>query len=214
MNPKSEIWRLTINYFPRAAAAGVTPISVNFGMLLSKEAESYPAWYGTHEFFFQHPPTREDFINSLNGMVWAQQAWGDTLLPLIRDRRNQWPIINDWYKAGHTDITDDKGLKVARIDLDRVRITVNRPYYTLGITVDDRNAFINRRVHHSKRDQAREIVRENEHRIRERVMEMAAERQDLPLRPDLMSAIEEVLAAAGIIKPAKVRAPRKTKEAA
>ena len=59
-----------------------------------------------HTFLFTSPPSLDDFLALCKGLPWTFAAWGETLLPWLRENPAVWPIVEPGYKAAHADLIE------------------------------------------------------------------------------------------------------------
>lgn len=195
---RSNVWRLVVHYCPRAVEAGVQPINTRSMACdrcsLAEGTLNPAAFYNAHEFAFAHPPSREDFVHLAHSLPWAEHCWGNSLIPLIEGKTNQWPMIDYGHKASSADVFDGHGRKVGHLEVRREEVYQNQPYHTAFITVD----AVNQAVGHLRknRDLAREVIRRNENRIREYIAKQvrATGREPQSL---IRQAVRQVLLDAG-----------------
>lgn len=186
----ADDFRLTIHFWPRAAAASVRPQPFE-GFTLDED----PALYRPHEIVFSHPPARDDFLAVVRQTPWML-TWGDDLMPLIAN--NAWPMVSPGYKAAHADLIDDKGRVVGRLDVSRSRRYCNAPYAVpfLGTYEgSDVDRLLKRRVRDkARREEAREHVLRNRNIILERVARGDGDDEAL------LAEVTRVLADGGYLK--------------
>lgn len=115
-------WSLTIHYYPNAVKAGVKPISTSFGEFLEDDGKN-PALYRPYEFYFESPPTRNEFLEVVRLTPWASHAWSNTLVPVIAI--NPWPMLDWLNKSSSQNLIDSNNLLVGRINIHREEVHVN-----------------------------------------------------------------------------------------
>lgn len=192
MNRKS-IYHLSVHFFPRAVEAGVVPVEANNLPLCS---DWQPCHYKSHTFEFEYPPTRDDFKAVIHSLPWA--SWmRDEIFPCLD--RSQFPLVDWMHKAGSTDLLDDKGQKVGRMEVYRHDLHQNKAAAIPAIHCDTVKSFLGRRTRGPVREKAKEIVQSNEHWIRERVMALATEEEGWDEQTLVTTAIEELLVEKGIL---------------
>jgi hypothetical protein len=156
---KTDIFTLTVSYWPSATAAGKQPV-VAIGF---PEGDQY---YSPHEFHFRLAPGRADFAELIGQLPWAK-CWLDSGL---RDdvARSEWPIADFMHKAASTSILNAKGQVVGELQVRRYGVWGNEGYDRgmVAVHVDDHDAVVNR-LPKAKRDAAKTALRQHENRIRE-----------------------------------------------
>jgi hypothetical protein len=157
---KSEFYTLTVALWPHAVEAGVTPVQ-------SDSFESGPQFYREHEFFFLHPPTRQDWWE-----LCRQTPW----MACFQDHHrrhidgNPWPLVGPGRKACDVDLLDAQGRKIGRIDVRRQDCHVNGYPSIPFIGVDNWDAMVRGLKGEVKRA-AREWVMFHDNVIQEAVMD-------------------------------------------
>ena len=188
---KQDYWRLTVSFWPRAAAARVEPtVMVGF----PHDHDTNRAYYRPHDIDFDHPPSRADFLEVVQQRPWMS-VWQEDLLPLIE--RNDWPMIDYAHKGANVDLMDE-GRKVGELKVLRQECFMNTPYQTPFIGLDNINHAL-RGVR--DREAAKQVIRARENRIQEMVTNGGEVTEDA-----LVRAIHAVLHEAGLRK-AKARLP-------
>ncbi|MGC4033266.1 MAG: hypothetical protein QM754_16340 [Tepidisphaeraceae bacterium] len=160
----TDDWRLTIGYWPRAAAEGLRPhAAVGFG-------NDDPAEYRPHEFTFSNPPSREDFAAVVEQTPWMT-TWQDDLLPLIA--RSQWPMISVGFKGASVDLTDADDRCVGRIEVwRRSRYCNDRRQFPELWTYPGSEVYrlLSRRIRDTeRREEARTYLEKHRYQILERL---------------------------------------------
>jgi len=153
---KTSYWRLTIHFWPRAAEAGLQP-AVSHGF------ESGEQFYRPRDIDFEHPPSREEFVEVVNRVPWMQAAWHRLLLILPQ---NLWPMIDNLHKAATVDLKDEEGRCVGRLDVWREERWMNQGYVAPCITTEACRAVTR---HLRRRTEAAEYLDANRCALMERI---------------------------------------------
>lgn len=203
---KNTIWSLTVHFYKRQIDEGLKPIRTEmFACSQCSLAEGkldQRSLYHAHTFQFVHPPSREEFAKLVQFLPWAAHCWEEMLLPLILDKRNEWPIITPGYKASSTDILDEQGRRVGELHVNREEVWENAGYIAPYVSIDEIKRAICRLG--PRRDEAYHWLTVHENRIRERAMDLGREKDRSP-EEFVRQAIREALVDSGFIKasPAK-----------
>jgi hypothetical protein len=164
---KTDIFTLTVSYWPSATAAGKRPV-VAIGF---PEGDQY---YSPHEFHFRLTPSRADFAELIGQLPWVK-CWLDTGL---RDdvERSEWPIVDYMHKAAGTEILNAKRQVVGELQVRRYGVWENEGYdrTIAAVHVDDINGVVNR-LPKAKRYAAKTAILDHENRIRELNLELQPE---------------------------------------
>lgn len=158
---RSEVYRLTIKYWPQAVEAGVRPIEVLrfFGL----DAPN-PAYYTADHFIFKKPPSREDFLGVCKTLYWTY-GWEQTLFPLIES--NPWPILDFMHKAADSKLLDEQGRHIGTIEVDREYVYDAQSYdRAVTITCDVKDA-LTKDYRGDCRKAARDYLENNKHGLLE-----------------------------------------------
>lgn len=123
---KTNYWRLTIHFWPRAATAGVQPA-------IAHGFESGEQFYCPRTIDFENPPSREEFLEIVNRVPWMQAAW-NRLLPILP--RNPWPMIDNLHKSASVDLNDEDGRCVGRLEVCREERWMNGGYVAPFISTE------------------------------------------------------------------------------
>lgn len=198
---RTDIWRLTVHWYPRATGAGVPPVNLDGAACdrcsLAAGRIHRDAFYRSYQFQFADPPSREDFTHLVRSLPWADHCWGQTLIPLIESKTSQWPMIDCCHKASRVELFDDDGRQVGHLEVRREEVHHNQPYYTAQIAAQAVTHAIRRL--RDKRDAAQFAIWKNENWIRERTTDLARLHDENPEK-FVDRAITEFLARAGFIK--------------
>jgi hypothetical protein len=119
-----EYWRLTVHWYPHAAEAGVRPYIATWSN------SSEPGGYSPHDFDFERPPSRQDFLMVCQGFLPWTSVWQDNLLEIIRTERCPWPMIDSLHKASTAYIDDSQGRQIGELRVCKERRFINRGYTT------------------------------------------------------------------------------------
>lgn len=106
---RHDYWTLTIHFWPAATEAGVQPVKAN-------AYEDGPQFYRPDAIDFDHPPSREEFLEVTQAIPWMG-VWQDTLLPIVAS--NPWPMIDMAHKAAHVDLKNEQGQIVGQLEVRR-----------------------------------------------------------------------------------------------
>lgn len=194
---RTDDWRLTVHYWPRATDAGVRPqLCTGFSF------DDSPAPYRAHEVNFSNPPTREDFLAVVAQTPWMH-VWEQTLLPVIE--KNQWPMIDPAHKGSSVELKDGGGRIVGKLEVWRQQRHCNSRYSVPMIGTYPGSAidrFLKRRIRDKeKRAQARHHVEAHRNLILERVA------QSTDYSPtQLLGDVAQVLIEGGFLPRVKRRA--------
>lgn len=74
-------------------------------------------------FTYIYPPTREDFLWTVNSIPWFSRSV-EMLLPQIE--RGPWPVVTEGYKYASVDVLDALGALDGRISVSRKLVLANR----------------------------------------------------------------------------------------
>ncbi len=99
----ATFWELQISYWPDAVVGGVN------GFVPPNEGK---ADHSAFEFYFQHPPTREDFLQVCRQLPWCS-VWDQTLLPIVNN--NDWPMMDMTRKASSVELKNADGILVGTL---------------------------------------------------------------------------------------------------
>jgi hypothetical protein len=183
---REEYWKLTINFWPSALAAGVRPVAA-----AGFPRDENPAYFRPHDIDFLCAPSRMDFLAVVRITPWMR-TWEKDLIPLLAE--NDWPMIDYMHKAASVDLRNEQDQIVGRIDVRRHEQFSNQPYRTMPVLCDVRDNIINR-LPSPKRQEARTLIDAKENYIREFVT--SSKRID---EHGLKIAIQTVLFDAGLRK--------------
>ena len=164
---RKDFWELEVSFWPKAVEAGVRPFPAM--MFQFPMNEWPPGAYIPHTFYFQHPPTRQNFLLVVGALPWASHAWGDTLLPIVE--KNPWPMVCTWAeKAAHSDLHDPHDRPIGRLSVHRMDLVCNTQYAVPFCGVDEREAAI-RGMRGPARDEAKSLLMSSpiQNRIREKL---------------------------------------------
>ena len=182
---QEEFFSLTVAFWPHAVEAGVRPVKTD-------GFENGPQFYREHEFFFAHPPTRQDFWRLCAQTPWMS-VFEENRKPLID--ANPWPLVGPGKKACDVDLKDSQGRIVGRLAVHKQSCCLNSfpniPH--LGVDVWGRCV---RGLKDEQQRQARLWVMCNEHQIQE-----AAMAEGKPITPRLLVEVgKRLLRQFGFIK--------------
>jgi hypothetical protein len=123
---KTTYWRLTVSFWPNAAATGLQPV-------ISHGFEEGEQFYRPRNIDFEQPPSREEFVEIVMRVPWMQAAW-NKLLPILA--HNQWPMIDNCHKAATVDLQDEGGRCVGRLEVCREERWLNQGYVAPFISTE------------------------------------------------------------------------------
>jgi hypothetical protein len=156
---RTTYWRLTVSFWPSAAKAGVRPV-------ISHGFEAGEQFYRPHDLDFEHPPSREEFLEIVSVVPWMQAAW-HRLLPILV--KNPWPMLDTAHKAATVDLKDEDGLCVGRLEVRREDRWLNQSYIAPFITTEACRAVSR---HLRRRSEAAEYLDANRYALMERIAKM------------------------------------------
>lgn len=161
---REDYWRLTVAHWESAVEAGLRPVI----------AHGFPdgdQYYHPHDFDFQSPPSREDFLQVCRQLPWTS-VWDDSLLPMIE--KNDWPMIDFCVKASYVDLKDDQGRTVGRLEVRRHNQYQNQSYGGCFFSIDERDKAL-RGLKGDKLKAGFEALNTTyENRVRERIIKEEA----------------------------------------
>jgi hypothetical protein len=153
---KTTYWRLTIHFWPRAAEAGIQPV-------VSHGFEGGEQYYRPRSIDFEHPPSREEFIEIVNRVPWMQAAW-HKLLPILA--KNSWPMLDNCHKSATVDLHDEESRCVGRLEVCREERWMNRGYIAPFVSTEACRAVTR---HLRRRIEAAEYLDANRYVLMERI---------------------------------------------
>jgi hypothetical protein len=153
---RTTYWRLTIHFWLHAAEAGVRPV-------ICHGFEAGEQFYRPHDLDFERPPSREEFVETVNRVPWMQAAWHG-LMPVIA--KNPWPMIDNLHKAATVDLQDAERHCVGRLEVCREERWLNQGYVAPFISTEACRA-VSRRLR--RRTEAAEYLDGNRYALMERV---------------------------------------------
>lgn len=161
MLKRTEFFRLTVSYWPRAVEAGLRPVK-------SRGFEEGEQFYAPHSFDFDQVPSRADFLDVQRQLPWAS-VWNDTLMPLIA--KHPWPLIDYAHKVATVDLLDEQGREVGRLEVCKMDLWMNEPKAAPFIHCEHEQHFLRRIRGAERKEAARKAIDKATHTIQERVME-------------------------------------------
>lgn len=162
---KSDLWRLTVAYWPEASKAGVQPVIVQG---YPREEEWLPNYYHPTDIDFAHPPSRADFLQVVRQTPWMH-VWESGLLPAVS--RNPWPLMQLGNDGSSQDLWDfvegnPEKLRVGRLSVNRHHSYCNGGSgYVPALFSDEQEVL--KRLRKEKRRGAQEIIHEHRNAILE-----------------------------------------------
>jgi hypothetical protein len=154
---RHDYWQLTIHFWPAATEAGVQPVKAN-------AFEDGPQFYRPDSIDFDHPPSRDEFLEVTQAIPWMS-VWQDTLLPVVAS--NPWPMIDMAHKAAHVDLKNEQGQIVGQLEVRRQERWANAGYCAPFITTDMIRSAA--RLRNGKLAAAIEHVERHRHSLMERL---------------------------------------------
>lgn len=201
---RGTYWQITVEWWAHVPD-GAEPLHLRSDVLLSSlpEADQARVVY-THDWDFAHPPSRADLIAAIMAVPWSAHAYGETIVPVLRDAtRSQWPMIDWMHKGAHSNLVDEFGRVVGRLNVRRMDLYQNVAYVTAPVSITEIEAAV-RGFRSEKRARAVEHVRDRSNAIRERIALLNAARGGSG-NVDVACEIEYELARGGFYPSAKCK---------
>jgi hypothetical protein len=166
IQPKTDVWKLTVALWPHAIEAGVEPV----------RCDGYwgkdPRYYHAYEFLFRHIPTRACWWELCDRTPWMATYEREPTRRLIDS--NPWPLVLPGKKACDVRLLDEQGREVGRIAVDREDLVDNPCPGIPHVGVPVWKAIV-RGLKEPARQAAYEWVMGNEHVIAEEAMKEAGD---------------------------------------
>jgi hypothetical protein len=182
-----DVWILEVHFYPHATRAGVEPVEVT---RFTDEQNS--AFYRSHAFHFDRPPSREDFI----GLCAKYLPWthGWELLEVLKNPDSPWPMVTSTQKADDSNIVDHDGLQVGRLYVRRHTVYAADGYDRAGIAIPHEvTTRVLNLVPKDRRIDASYLILQNGNRIQEKISKVAPNKRMVEME------LRELLSAHGFI---------------
>ena len=181
--PKRQtIWKFTVHdYIHAVQVKGEKPV-------VSTSYADDRGNYRPHEFLFDNPPRREQFLTVVGMTHWAYRAWKDDLLPLIA--KHPWPVVGMGKKAASVRLYDEQGREVAELRVGKEDIWENYPVYQeVYVPIHLRN-----RLTQGYKGEAREEVRQHIDGQELRILETLINYDRAVFEDDVEAEVKKVIA--------------------